>query len=145
MSDNLSPIDRQRAMKAVKGKGTKPERQLWAMLAGMGISGWRKNANDIAGKPDIVFDKRKIVIFIDGCFWHKCPYCKRPLPKTNIEYWEQKIKRNVLLANQYVKELNNNGWLVIRFWEHEIKSPNYRKTIKKRLAQVLLRKNYDPI
>jgi len=55
MSDNLSPEDRQKTMRAVKGKGTRLEKRLWAMLAGMGLKGWKKNADTITGKPDVVF------------------------------------------------------------------------------------------
>ena len=95
MTDNLSPEDRRKTMRAVKGKGTALERQLWAMLAGMGLSGWRKNPKDITGNPDAAFTTEHVAIFMDGCFWHRCPCCNRKLPKTNREYWVRKIGRNV--------------------------------------------------
>lgn len=120
MSDNLKPEDRQKTMQAVKGKGTKPERRLWAMLAGMGIKGWKKNVNTITGKPDVAFTSQHIVVFIDGCFWHGCPYCRRKLPETNREYWERKIKRNIELAQLHNEQLQQDGWTVIRIWEHEM-------------------------
>jgi DNA mismatch endonuclease, patch repair protein len=120
MSDNLKPEDRKRTMKAVKSKGTKLEKRLFAMLAGMGISGWNKNVKSITGKPDVAFPNQKIAIFVDGCFWHGCPYCRRKLPETNYEYWERKIKRNVELAESYNEQLSRDGWTVIRIWEHEI-------------------------
>lgn len=120
MSDNLSPENRQKTMRAVKSKGTRLERQLWAMLAGMDIGGWKKNADTITGKPDIAFIDWRIAVFIDGCFWHGCPHCQRPLPKTNHEYWEKKIKRNVELAQQHNAQLRQDGWTVIRIWEHEM-------------------------
>lgn len=121
MSDNLKPDDRKRTMQAVKSKGTRLEKQLFAMLSRMGISGWKKNVKDILGKPDVAFLNRKIAIFVDGCFWHGCPHCHRKLPKTNHEYWERKIKRNVELAEFYNEQLSREGWTVIRIWEHEIK------------------------
>mgnify|MGYP001565907619 FL=1 len=121
MSDNLKPDDRKRTMQAVKSKGTRLEKRLFAMLAGMGISGWKKNVKDIAGKPDVAFLNQKIAIFVDGCFWHGCPHCHRKLPETNHEYWERKIKRNVELAESYNEQLSRDGWTVIRIWEHEIK------------------------
>ena len=107
-------------MQAVKGKGTKLEKRLFAMLAGMGISGWKKNVEGIPGRPDVAFSKQRIAIFVDGCFWHGCPHCRRKLPITNHAYWERKINRNVELAKSYNKQLSREGWTVIRIWEHEI-------------------------
>lgn len=121
MVDNLTPEDRKKTMRAVKGKGTRLERRLFAMLAGMGLKGWRKNANDILGKPDAVFPANKVAIFIDGCFWHGCPICNRKLPETNREYWSKKINRNVELAKYHNQKLADDGWSVIRIWEHEVK------------------------
>ncbi|ACL23394.1 very short patch repair endonuclease [Chloroflexus aggregans] len=120
MSDNLSPQDRHKTMQAVKGKGTRLEKRLWAMLAGLGLKGWKKNADNIVGKPDVAFLNQRIAIFIDGCFWHGCPYCKRKLPKTNREYWERKINRNIELARLHDEQLQREGWIVIRIWEHEM-------------------------
>lgn len=107
-------------MQAVKGKGTKLEKRLWAMLAGMGLKGWKKNADTITGKPDVVFTSQRVAVFIDGCFWHGCPHCHRKLPKTNCEYWERKIKRNVELAQLHDKQLQRDGWTIVRIWEHEM-------------------------
>jgi DNA mismatch endonuclease (patch repair protein) len=120
VSDNLSPEDRLKTMRAVKGKGTSLERRLWAMLAGLGIKGWKKNVKNIIGKPDVVFIDKHVAIFIDGCFWHGCPYCQRKLPKKNHEYWERKIQRNVELAQMHDEQLKQNGWTIIRVWEHEL-------------------------
>jgi len=120
MSDNLSPDDRRKTMQAVKGKGTRLEKRLWAMLAGMGLKGWKKNAETITGKPDVVFTDQRVAVFIDGCFWHGCPHCQRKLPVTNREYWERKIKRNVELARIYNEQLQQDGWTVVRIWEHEM-------------------------
>ena len=108
-------------MRAVKSKGTKLERQLWAMLAGMKLKGWKKNVQTISGKPDVVFPDHQLALFIDGCFWHGCPYCKRKLPVTNQEYWVKKIKRNVALAEQHNQQLQQEGWTVLRIWEHDMK------------------------
>ena len=120
MSDNLKPEDRRKTMQAVKGKGTKLEKRLWAMLAGMGLKGWKKNADTITGKPDVVFTSQRVAVFADGCFWHSCPHCCRKLPKTNHEYWERKIKRNVELAQLHDEQLQRDGWTIVRIWEHEM-------------------------
>lgn len=121
MPDNLSPEDRRKAMRAIKSKGTSPERTLWAMLAGMRLKGWRKNAADVLGKPDVVFDKEKVAIFVDGCFWHGCPICNRGIPENNREYWVRKIKRNKRRAREVTHALRSQGWQVLRFWEHEMR------------------------
>ena len=120
MSYNLKPDDRKRTMQAVKSKGTRLEKRLFAMLAGMGISGWKKNVKNITGKPDVAFLNQKIAIFVDGCFWHGCPHCQRKLPQTNRAYWERKIKRNTELAKFYNEQLSLDGWTFIRIWEHEL-------------------------
>ena len=98
MVDNLRPEDRRKTMRAVKGKGTKLEKRLSSMLAGMSLKGWKQNVSNITGKPDVVFFDQKVVIFVDGCFWHGCPVCQRKLPETNREYWARKITRNVELS-----------------------------------------------
>ncbi|MFN7019421.1 MAG: very short patch repair endonuclease [Fimbriimonadales bacterium] len=135
MADNLSPADRRRTMQSVKGKATRIERRLWAMLAGMHIRGWRKNATDLPGAPDVVFDNLRIAIFVDGCFWHGCPICQRPLPKTRQEYWQGKIERNIQRAQRYNQQLQQAGWRVLRFWEHEILREPHR--VRRRLKRTL--------
>ncbi|MCC6145992.1 MAG: very short patch repair endonuclease [Anaerolineaceae bacterium] len=134
MSDNLKPEDRRKTMKAVKGQGTKLEKRLWAMVAGMRLKGWQKNASAIAGKPDVVFPAEHVVIFIDGCFWHGCPYCNRKLPETNKEYWKRKIDRNIELARLHNEKLIQSGWTVVRIWEHEMCD---KAVIRARLHQAL--------
>lgn len=116
-------------MQSVKGKGTRLEQSLWGILDEMGLHGWRANADDVPGKPDVVFDAQQVAVFIDGCFWHGCPYCRRKLPETNREYWERKIQRNVELARSHAATLREHGWTVIRIWEHDIKDVQKIETI----------------
>lgn len=139
MVDNLKPADRLKTMRAVKAKGTTPERQLFSMLAGMKIRGWRKNVDEIVGKPDVVFTGDHIAIFVDGCFWHGCPHCQRKLPETNREYWIKKIERNIMRAKVNNQKLRENGWKILRIWEHEITSPGARATIRGKILRVLTR------
>lgn len=134
MTDNLTPADRKKTMQAVKGKGTRLERQLWSMLAGMGLKRWRKNPVGIIGNPDVVFPEARVAIFVDGCFWHKCPHCQRKLPQANREYWERKINRNVELAEAHNKALSEAGWQVVRIWEHELKNPATRVKLRADLS-----------
>lgn len=137
MADNLSPESRKKAMKAVKGKGTSLERRLFSMLAGMKLKGWRKNAEDVVGKPDVVFAPERVAIFIDGCFWHGCPHCRRKLPKTNAAYWKRKIDRNIALAQSAKLALSNAGWIVLRIWEHEVRDPATMEEFRLRIRQTL--------
>ena len=137
MVDNLTPEDRRKTMRAVKGKGTSPERRLSAMLAGMGLSGWKNNISDITGKPDVVFPQERVLIFIDGCFWHGCPHCNRKLPQTNREYWERKIARNVARDKRNTQSLADSGWRVIRIWEHEMQDATTRSKIRSRVREAL--------
>ena len=134
MVDNLGPEDRRKTMQAVKGKRTRLEKRLFAILARMSLKGWKKNFDNITGKPDVAFINQRIAIFIDGCFWHGCPYCRRKLPETNHEYWKRKIKRNVSLAQSHNRRLCRDGWTVIRVWEHEIANT---AIIKAKILQAL--------
>ena len=127
-------------MQAVKGKGTKLEKRLWAMLAGMGLKGWKKNFDTITGKPDVVFSSQRVAVFIDGCFWHGCPHCRRKLPQTNREYWERKIKRNVELAQLHNEHLQQEGWAVVRIWEHEMAN---RVIVRARIHDALADKEQE--
>jgi DNA mismatch endonuclease (patch repair protein) len=137
MVDNLTPKDRRKTMQAVKGQGTALERRLWSMLAGMHVCGWERNPRDIKGKPDVVFRKYKLAIFVDGCFWHGCPHCKRTLPESNSEYWQRKLDRNQKRDKENTCWLTENGWTVIRIWEHEMKSPKARCRIRKSIRKAL--------
>lgn len=118
--DNLSAADRKRTMQAVKGKRTSLERRLHSMLAARHVKGWHSNEASLPGKPDFVFPEEKVIIFVDGCFWHGCPYCNRPLPETNRDYWQRKINRNTERDSRYKSELEKRGWIVFRIWEHEL-------------------------
>lgn len=121
MTDNLSKDNRKKAMRSVKSKNTTIEKKICSILQSIEVSGWQQNADFIIGKPDIVFLEKKIVIFVDGCFWHGCPICNRKLPSTNIDYWQKKIEKNKELAKKYNVQLKQEGWKVIRIWEHEFK------------------------
>jgi DNA mismatch endonuclease, patch repair protein len=107
-------------MACVKSQGNKStELKFIAILKSRSISGWRRQSK-ILGKPDFVFPKNKIAVFIDGCFWHGCPkHCR--MPATNVQYWTQKIEGNAKRDRQVTKGLKKKGWIVIRFWEHELK------------------------
>jgi len=117
MPDKFSKEIRSKVMKSIKSKDTNIERKLRQVLWQLGYR-YRIHYK-ITGEPDIVFIKKKIAIFCDGCFWHGCPECYKR-PKSNQEYWDAKIKRNRTRAKIVNQELENDGWTILRFWEHEI-------------------------
>ncbi|MDY3203266.1 very short patch repair endonuclease [Methanocorpusculum bavaricum] len=119
MTDVLTPEQRKKNMSRIHGKNTSPELKLRKLLWKSGLRGYRVYYN-LPGKPDIVFTKQKLAIFVDGCFWHKCPVCFRP-PATNGEFWNEKLQKNVERDLRVNEELQNTGWTVLRIWEHEIK------------------------
>jgi DNA mismatch endonuclease, patch repair protein len=119
MTDVLTPSQRKFNMSRIRGKDTGPEIKLRKLLWSKGIRGYRIHPQ-LPGKPDIVFTKKKIAIFIDGCFWHKCPVCFQE-PETRKEFWMKKINSNVERDLKNSKQLQEESWTVLRFWEHEIR------------------------
>jgi len=119
MTDVLTQEQRKFNMSRIRAKNTKPEVKLRKLLYDQGIKGYRIHHN-LLGKPDIVFTKKKIAIFIDGCFWHKCPVCFQE-PETRKEFWMKKIGSNVERDLKNTQKLQEEGWIVLRFWEHEIR------------------------
>ena len=110
-----------KVMSANRAKDTKPEILFRKVLWANGIRGYRLNWRKAPGRPDIAFPGKKIAIFINGCYWHRCPKCELPLPKTNTNFWKEKFDRNILRDFQKNKELINFGWNVLIFWECDIK------------------------
>lgn len=108
-------------MKKIKSKNTKPELMLRKELWNRGLH-YRKNVNNIIGHPDIVFLCAQIAIFCDGTMWHGYEWEKKKEQiKSNRDYWIPKIERNIERDFDYTKELIQQGWLVLRFWDFEIK------------------------
>ena len=117
-------------MSSNKAKNTKPELRLRKALYADGVRGYRLNWKKVPGKPDIAFPGRKISIFINGCYWHRCPHCELPLPKTNTEFWKEKFEKNIKRDKKKEKELLDLGWTVLVFWECKIKT-NIKDCINK--------------
>lgn len=108
-------------MAAVKGKDTKPEMIVRRYLFSRGLR-FRVQVRKLPGSPDIVLPKYKTVIFVNGCFWHGHEGCKYyHLPKSNIEFWKEKIESNVARDKRNEEKLKSLGWHVIRVWECDIR------------------------
>lgn len=117
--DNLTPEQRRRNMQNIRSAGTRPERLIASELRKRNVY-FAKNVKTITGKPDFAFRRKRIVVFIDSDFWHGHP--KRcVMPKSNYDYWNIKITNNRKRDKLVTKMLKNDGWKVIRLWEHDIK------------------------
>lgn len=121
MADTFSVEKRSEIMRKVKSSRNKStELKLIQFFKENGIGGWRRNLK-LYGKPDFVFPKQRLAIFVDGCFWHGHD-CRNTKPKANADYWETKINRNKNRDVQVTESLTNKNWTVIRIWECELKN-----------------------
>lgn len=120
MADVFSESQRSEIMRAVKSRGNKStELKLIEIFKNLGIRRWRRGYK-LFGNPDFVFPKRRIAVFVDGCFWHG-HNCRNTKPAANADYWNKKIERNInrdILVSQTLME---KGWKVVRIWECQIK------------------------
>ena len=116
MPDVITKEQRSKIMSAIHSKNTKPELTLRKALWAKGI---RFRIHYGKEKIDIAFPSRKLAIFVDGCFWHSCPLHSH-VPKSNLQYWVPKLKKNVERDAEKSKRLILKGWRVLRFWEHEL-------------------------
>ena len=119
--DDLTPEQRKKNMQAIRSKDTTIELTLRKALWKKGIR-YRKNYKGLIGKPDIVITKYRIVVFCDSDFWHGYDWDNRKLRiKSNQEYWIPKIERNMKQDKEVTAVLVEQGWIVLRFWEHSIR------------------------
>ncbi len=113
--------ERSKLMSKIRGKDTKPEVILRKTLWNIGVR-YRKNVKKLPGKPDIVISKYRLIIFVDGEFWHGFNWEeKKTKIKSNREFWIPKIERNMQRDKEINEQLKSAGWTVLRFWEQEVK------------------------
>ena len=112
--------DRSKVMSRIRGQDTKPEILLRKALWARGLR-YRLHKATPVGRPDIVFPKPKVAVFVDGCFWHGCPAHYVP-PRSRGTFWARKLKTNVERDQRQTRELERSGWRVMRVWEHEVES-----------------------
>jgi len=117
--DNLTVEQRKKNMQNIRSVGSKAEQMVMQELSRRKIS-FSKNVKKLPGKPDIVFMRKKIAVFIDSDFWHYHPD-RFIMPKTNEEYWKKKITRNKERDSEVNQVLINIGWHIIRLWEYDVK------------------------
>lgn len=120
MADKFTKDQRYRMMAAVRKFGNaSTEIRLMSLFRQYGIKGWRRHL-DLPGRPDFTFRRERVVVFVDGCFWHRCSKCGS-IPDDNRDYWELKLRRNVSKDREANRALRAQGWRVIRVWEHVLR------------------------
>ena len=131
MADRVSKEVRSRMMSGIRQSHTGPELRLRLALRKNKVGGWRSCPRHILGKPDLVFSKSKLAIFVDGCFWHGCSKCCKT-SKSNLTYWRTKVQRNQARDRRIDRELRKRGWTVVHIWEHSLrKSVDIARCVKR--------------
>ncbi len=132
--DGRAPLpDREstsRVMSANRARDTEPELSLRRALWKKGIRGYRVNWKMAPGRPDVAFPAKKIAVFVNGCFWHRCPYCRPSLPKSHRRFWKQKFRNNARRDKSKALQLRRVGWKVVTSWECRLKK-NLQLTVNR--------------
>lgn len=133
--DSRSVEERSALMARVRLAGNAAtELRLIELMREQSISGWRRH-QPLLGKPDFTFRRERVLVFVDGCFWHGCPTCFS-LPKSNQDYWRSKVARNIARDRKVRAKLRADGWRIVRVWQHQlVKQPN---VVTGRLKRALL-------
>jgi DNA mismatch endonuclease (patch repair protein) len=133
MVDKYDKATRSRMMAAVRSRGNRStEIRLAKLLRKHRLSGWRRHYA-ISGTPDFCWPKSRVAVFVDGCFWHGCPRCRRA-PKSNQKFWDAKVAENKRRDKKVARKLLNEGWVIVRIWECQIKKPSTIFRIARALA-----------
>lgn len=119
MADRLTPEQRSRLMARIRGKDTAPERRVRRTAHALGLR-FRLHRRDLPGTPDMVLPKRRIALFVHGCFWHQHAGCRKAQrPQTRPDYWAAKFRANAERDAQAAAALAATGWRVVVLWECE--------------------------
>lgn len=121
-ADIVSPEHRSKIMSKIRGKNTKPEMVVRSLCHEMGFR-FRLHRRDLPGAPDLVFPKHGLCMFVHGCFWHRHPECKYAyMPKSRVDFWQNKLAKNVERDLKTQQALINMGWRVVTIWECHTKN-----------------------
>jgi DNA mismatch endonuclease (patch repair protein) len=120
----ISAEARSRIMSAIRKRNTKPELAVRRFLHASGLR-YVLHDTSLPGCPDLVFQSRRAVVFVHGCFWHRCPHCAagRKTVRSNTAYWIPKLRRNKTRDARVKAELEVQGWMVCTIWECEVSNP----------------------
>jgi DNA mismatch endonuclease (patch repair protein) len=135
MPESISPDRRSWIMSRVSGKNTPPELRVRKVAHALGLR-FRLHDTNLPGKPDIVFPKYRLAVFVHGCFWHRHAGCKRAkMPKTNQSYWRKKFKRNTVRDRRVAAEMISLEWRPLVLWECETFDPDtIARTLRREIA-----------
>ena len=129
MTDFITKEKRSKIMRAVRGKGNNTtELAMIKIFKENKIMGWRRNSK-LVGKPDFVFPKAKLAVFVDGCYWHGHK-CQKPRDSQKEGFWKEKLTYNKKHDHLVTKSLRGENWIVIRIWECEIEKKNYGRKLR---------------
>lgn len=135
MSDVLTSEQRHKCMSHIRGRDTKPELIIRSWLHRHGYR-FRIQCGHLPGKPDIVLKKHKLIIFVNGCYWHRHPGCKyTTTPATNAAFWEEKFTQNVERDKRNIEKLEGSGWNVLVIWECQVKDGSFEEILKNYFAE----------
>jgi DNA mismatch endonuclease, patch repair protein len=129
MADFLTRLQRSERMSRIRSRGNKnTELALLKIFRTHRITGWRRH-QQMAGKPDFIFRKLRLAIFVDGCFWHGCPKHSRHVSKSGA-YWRKKLATNQARDRLVTRTLRRKGWQVLRIWEHDLAHKNEARSLR---------------
>ena len=124
MADIFSKSKRSEIMSRVKNRRTVPEDQVARLLRDLGVK-YRRNVKTLPGQPDFVIRSKKLVIFVNGCFWHGHPNCNRAKrPDSNRAFWDKKIATNKRRDRRNARKLRKEGWHIITVWQCRLRKPD---------------------
>lgn len=119
--DSLTPAERSERMSRIKDRNTKPELIVRSLIHRMGYR-YRLHGKELPGRPDLVFTKKRKVIFVHGCFWHRHEGCRLArLPKSRLDFWRPKLEANAERDKEVERRLTELGWKVLTIWECEVR------------------------
>jgi DNA mismatch endonuclease, patch repair protein len=132
MPDVFTKAKRSEVMSRIRGRGNRDtELRMIEVFREHGIKGWRRNW-PLFGKPDFVFPKERVAVFVDGCFWHRHPGCKFACtPKSRLNFWLPKFERNTARDKLVTRTLRKAGWRVVRIWECQLLPKHADRTVRK--------------
>lgn len=142
--DPLTPQQRSAQMAKVRAKKNRStEMRVAAYLIGSGFSGWKRHPKEVTGCPDFCFIRQRVAIFVDGCFWHGCPKCRRNLPFSRRGFWRRKITSNRQRDRRVVRSLRRQGFIVLRIWEHDLSNGKWIDVLRGALQGLRKRNSYN--
>jgi DNA mismatch endonuclease (patch repair protein) len=137
MPDVFTPEKRSAVMARIRGSGNRDtELRMMGLFREHGITGWRRKQK-LFGKPDFVFRRERVAVFVDGCFWHRHQGCRFAYtPKSRLDFWLPKFERNVARDRLVTRTLRKQGWRVLRVWECDLAQKHWLR-VARRVEQAL--------